>query len=99
MKRMDSARRRLVPPSIPALLLLAMVAFAAASLALAQTAPSTEGAVSPRGGGEASLKVPDLGQVDFEGVSGPTLLMAGLVICAFGLLFGQIGRASCRERV
>src|SRR5256712_934017 len=90
MKGMDSACRRVVPPAIPALLVLAVVAFAAASPALAQAVPSAEGAVSHRGGGEATLKVPDLGQVDFVGVSGPTLLMAGLVICALGLLFGLV---------
>ncbi len=90
MKRMDSLCRRVVFLAIPALLVLAMVTFAAASPALAQTVPSTEGAVSHRGGGEATLKVPDLGQVYFVGVSGPTLLMAGLVICALGLVFGLV---------
>ncbi|MGH2361305.1 MAG: hypothetical protein ACRDGM_12295, partial [bacterium] len=68
MKRMDSLCR-VVLLATPALLVLAMVTFAAASPALAQTVPSTEGAVSHRGGGEATLKVPDLGQVYFVGVS------------------------------
>ncbi len=41
------------------------------------------------GGGEANLRLPDLGSVLFFGsVSGRTLLMAGLVVCALGLLFG-----------
>jgi len=31
-------------------------------------------------GGEASLKLPDLGQASFIGINGRTLLMAGLVI-------------------
>ncbi|HET8649641.1 MAG TPA: sodium-translocating pyrophosphatase [Gemmatimonadales bacterium] len=40
-------------------------------------------------GGEASLVLPDLGQVTFlGGISGPTLLMWGLVVCGLGLLFG-----------
>ncbi|MBA2628176.1 MAG: sodium/proton-translocating pyrophosphatase, partial [Gemmatimonadales bacterium] len=40
-------------------------------------------------GGEANLRLPDLGSVLFFGnVSGRTLLMAGLVVCALGLLFG-----------
>jgi K(+)-stimulated pyrophosphate-energized sodium pump len=42
------------------------------------------------GGGEASLKVPDLGQVNFSGVNGRTLLLSGLVVCALGLLFGLV---------
>src|SRR5438094_10289090 len=41
-----------------------------------------------RGGGEASLVLPDLATVDFLGVNGRTLLMGGLVVCALGLLFG-----------
>src|SRR5881394_708332 len=41
-----------------------------------------------RGGGEASLVLPDLSTVDFLGVNGRTLLMGGLTICALGLLFG-----------
>ena len=40
------------------------------------------------GGGEASLKLPDLSQVSFRGVNGRSLLMGGLVVCALGLLFG-----------
>src|SRR5262249_10528073 len=43
---------------------------------------------SGHGGGEANLKVPDLGQVTFSGVSGRTLLLWGLVVCVLGLLFG-----------
>src|SRR5829696_5643188 len=39
-------------------------------------------------GGEASLVLPDLSTVDFRGINGRTLLMAGLVVCAVGLLFG-----------
>ena len=41
-------------------------------------------------GGEASLVLPDLSQVDFRGVNGRTLLMGGLVVCALGLLFGLV---------
>jgi K(+)-stimulated pyrophosphate-energized sodium pump len=42
------------------------------------------------GGGEASLKVPDLGQVSFGGVNGRTLLMSGLLVCGLGLVFGLV---------
>ena len=41
-------------------------------------------------GGEASLVLPDLSTVDFRGVNGRTLLMGGLLVCAFGLLFGLV---------
>ncbi len=39
-------------------------------------------------GGEASLVLPDLGQVSFGGVNARTLLMAGLGVCLLGLAFG-----------
>jgi len=40
------------------------------------------------GGGEASLKLPDLSSVSFLGMNGHSLLMIGLLFCAGGLLFG-----------
>ena len=61
---------------------------AAACLLLGSTAvlakPAEEAA-----GGEANLKLPDLSQVTFLGVDGHRLLLYGLVICVFGLLFGM----------
>lgn len=39
-------------------------------------------------GGEANLKLPDLSQVSFLGFDGHKLLLFGLIICVFGLLFG-----------
>jgi K(+)-stimulated pyrophosphate-energized sodium pump len=40
-------------------------------------------------GGEAALVLPDLGQGTFlGGINGRVLLLAGLVVCALGLLFG-----------
>jgi K(+)-stimulated pyrophosphate-energized sodium pump len=41
-------------------------------------------------GGEASLVVPDLGQVAFGGINGRTLLMSGLLVCVLGLVFGLV---------
>jgi K(+)-stimulated pyrophosphate-energized sodium pump len=41
-------------------------------------------------GGEAALKMPDLSSVSFLGLPGHTLLLYGLIICAFGLLFGLV---------
>jgi K(+)-stimulated pyrophosphate-energized sodium pump len=40
-------------------------------------------------GGEANLKLPDLSQVSFLGINGHTLLLYGIVICFFGLIFGM----------
>ena len=39
-------------------------------------------------GGEASLIMPDLSQVQFMGVNGHNLLLIGLVFCFLGFLFG-----------
>src|SRR3954465_9337951 len=41
-------------------------------------------------GGEANLVLPDLGQVDFQGINGRTLLMGGLGVCVLGLGFGLV---------
>jgi K(+)-stimulated pyrophosphate-energized sodium pump len=40
------------------------------------------------GGGEANLVLPDLSTVNFLGMNGHAILIYGLVICVFGLLFG-----------
>jgi len=45
-------------------------------------------AVEQQGGGEANLVLPDLSTVDFRGINGRSLLMAGLLVCGLGLLFG-----------
>ncbi|MDI9613714.1 MAG: sodium-translocating pyrophosphatase [Acidobacteriota bacterium] len=44
----------------------------------------------PHAGGEASLVLPDLGQVEFQGMNARTLLKVGLGVCVLGLLFGLI---------
>jgi K(+)-stimulated pyrophosphate-energized sodium pump len=40
--------------------------------------------------GEANLKLPDLSQVQFLGVTGHRLLTIGILFCIFGLLFGVV---------
>src|SRR3989475_8683291 len=55
-----------------------------ASAAESQVQP----AVEQQGGGEANLVLPDLSTVDFRGINGRSLLMAGLLVCGLGLLFG-----------
>jgi K(+)-stimulated pyrophosphate-energized sodium pump len=43
---------------------------------------------TPAWAGEADLLVPDLKSVAFMGINGHSLLLYGIVICIFGLLFG-----------
>ncbi len=45
---------------------------------------------APHGGGEASLVLPDLASESFLGVTGHTLLLAGILVSALGLLFGLV---------
>jgi K(+)-stimulated pyrophosphate-energized sodium pump len=56
-------------------------------LAMAQTEAATP---APGMGGEASLKLPDLTQVQFLGMSGHNLLLIGIVFCIAGLLFALV---------
>lgn len=60
------------------------------ALFLAAPVAAQQDAVPRQGGGEANLILPDLTQVQFLGVSGRTLLMSGLGVCALGLLFGLV---------
>ena len=59
-------------------------------VAIAQVPEPAQAAVPHEGGGEASLVLPNLGQVDFHGINARTLLMVGLGVCVLGLLFGLI---------
>jgi K(+)-stimulated pyrophosphate-energized sodium pump len=73
--------------------LLLFVLGAAPSAAQAQTtadAPVVQQQAPAHAGGEANLVLPDLGQVEFQGINGRALLMGGLVICVFGLAFGLV---------
>src|SRR5215210_1880800 len=61
------------------------------AMAAAATGTAQPVQVEHKAGGEANLIIPDLSQVSFlGGIHGRTLLMAGLVICALGLLFGLV---------
>ena len=67
--------------------LMAAVAVFAADPVLA--APQVgETPAAQHSGGEASLKLPDLGLAEFRGVNGRSLLLTGLGVCVLGLLFG-----------
>jgi K(+)-stimulated pyrophosphate-energized sodium pump len=78
--RMDTVRRAL--PSFWTCLTMVVALFTPALL-FAQEA-------AQRPAGEANLVIPDLSSVEFLGLPGRTLLMTGLVVCAFGLLFGLV---------
>ena len=84
---MDSAYRRAVLLLVPASVLFALLTPAIAPTAVAQ---AREGAAVAEAGGEAGLRVPDLGVVRFGDVSGSALLIAGLVVCVLGLVFGLV---------
>ncbi len=58
--------------------------------ALALAGPVSAQSPSHPGGGEASLKIPDLDQVHFGPFDGRVLLFSGLVVCVLGLLFGLV---------
>jgi len=68
-----------------AMTFLASVAVTLAGAAGAAARPPGEATT-----GEATLKLPDLHQVQFLGVSGHSLLTVGILFCIFGLLFGLV---------
>ncbi len=83
---MNRIHRRSLSSFFPVLLVVALAALAAGPAAWAE-APQAPPAPAPHaGGGEASLKVPDLGQV----AGGRALLTGGLVVCALGFVFGLV---------
>ncbi len=47
--------------------------------------------------GEADLVIPDLSSVTFLGMTGHNLLLGGLVICVFGILFGLVQSAQIKR--
>ena len=94
MKVLVTPVLRRAAPFILAMLLALAGATILAPPALAQagalTDPAQVQAPAHRPGGEANLVIPDLSSVNFMGINGRSLLMAGLLVCAAGLLFGLI---------
>src|SRR6476619_6880429 len=79
---------RLAAPILLAVVVGSILAAPRPALAMQ---PPTEAQAAPAArGGEVNLVLPDLSQVEFRGVNGRTLLMAGLGVCALGLLFGLV---------
>src|SRR5262249_29142564 len=87
MNHAQSAMARLAPWIIPALLVGLMVA-GLAVVPDAMAAAPTEG--QHAGGGGASRKGTRLRPGAVGGMNGRNLLMAGLVVCVLGLLFGIV---------
>jgi len=68
-------------------LCIAFAGSAEASMRQPETAPAP---AAVHAGGEASLVLPDLGQVEFLGYNARTLLMSGIGVCVLGLMFGLV---------
>ena len=80
-----SALRRAVPYVLSLLIALAAGALPLSALVAQEQGPARHA------GGEAALVLPDLGQSTFlGGIDGRTLLLAGLFVCALGLIFGLV---------
>jgi K(+)-stimulated pyrophosphate-energized sodium pump len=82
----SSGRRAPAPLLVACLLVVLLAPLGAPVPALAQAA-----ALAPHaGGGEASLRMPDVGSIQLVGVNGRTLLLSGLGVCVLGLVFGLV---------
>ncbi len=71
---------RVVLRAVPAACLLLVI--------LAATAAPAAASTGGHPGGEINLLLPDLSSVELMGYNARTLLMAGLLVCAAGMLFG-----------
>jgi K(+)-stimulated pyrophosphate-energized sodium pump len=84
---MNATVKKVVGQVIVLLMCFGVMGWAPSLAYAGQPAPGETAVVHH--GGEANLVVPDLSVVNFAGgLSGRTLLMGGIVVCALGLLFG-----------
>ncbi len=87
----SSGRRRAAPLLALCLLAVLLAPLAAPIPGFAQSAAVGTPAAAPHaGGGEASLRMPDVGSIQLMGVNGRILLLGGLVVCVLGLVFGLV---------
>jgi K(+)-stimulated pyrophosphate-energized sodium pump len=88
----SSDRRDAAPLTALCLLVVLLAALALPMPSLAQQAAAVTPAAPPShaGGGEANLRMPDVGSIQLMGVNGRTLLLGGLVVCLLGLGFGLV---------
>jgi len=90
MSGFDEMHRRAVW-LLPALLALVFIAALAGPVLDSAWAQGTAAApVQHQGGGEANLKIPDLAQMSFGGMTGRALLQWGLLVCLLGFAFGIV---------
>jgi K(+)-stimulated pyrophosphate-energized sodium pump len=89
MSGFDTIHRRAmwILPALLSLVLLVALAGPAVHAAWAQAASAP---APHQGGGEANLKIPDLAQVSFGGMTGRRLLEWGLLVCLLGFVFGLV---------
>jgi K(+)-stimulated pyrophosphate-energized sodium pump len=91
MNRLGKTARRVLFVLIPALIILGFLALAMPPALWAQSAAGAGTAPQPsHQGGEANLRIPDLSQVSFGGITGRALLQWGMLVCLFGLAFGMV---------
>jgi len=95
MNRLGKMARWALVALVLALIVLSVLTLAAAPAALAQSragAPAVAAAPPPshQAGGEANLKIPDLAQVSFGGMTGRSLLQLGILVCFLGFVFGLV---------
>jgi K(+)-stimulated pyrophosphate-energized sodium pump len=88
--RSSDAIRGFVRQASIAVIFLLLLSFLAGPAVFAQAPQPGQTAATHEGGGEASLKLPNLGQVHFRGINARTLLESGLAVCLLGLLFGLV---------
>ncbi len=63
----------------------------------AEAAMRQQGTAPVHAGGEASLVLPDLSQVEMLGYNTRTLLVTGVAICVLGLLFGLVSYSRLKK--
>jgi K(+)-stimulated pyrophosphate-energized sodium pump len=95
MNRFGKMARWALVALVPALIVVSVLTLAAAPAALAQSragAPAVAAAPPPshQAGGEANLRIPDLAQVKFGGITGRFLLQLGILVCFLGFVFGLV---------
>ncbi|HTG11716.1 MAG TPA: sodium-translocating pyrophosphatase, partial [Candidatus Eisenbacteria bacterium] len=91
MEAIRHLSRRALIPLVWVLLVMSVLALVLPPAAQAQTpAPAAAVAAPAHSGGEASLKLPDLAQATFVGMTGRTMLQWGLLVCLLGLAFGLV---------
>jgi K(+)-stimulated pyrophosphate-energized sodium pump len=76
--------------AIAGVMTLAMPAFVFAQAPAPAAAAAQPAPEAARGGGEVDIRLPDLSQVPVGGYDGRMLLMIGLGVSVFGLLFGLV---------